>query len=648
MNGGAKRIRTADLLRAREALSQLSYRPANKAWASIPAPPRMSEVPGRAFVHLLVALTLVVAGCQVSSAKSPPSPGPAPALDRRVAAADVKLFAGDYDGAEAAYRSLAKSNVPGAASHLSTLLAYETRFEEATGQAEAAVSASPDSESLARLCRVLDWSEDPNAAIAAGARAIAAKPVHPLAHVFYSEALADAGLYDLATRELRAAEDMGGGAYVQAEINREWANYYRARGDAQSELNYTQLALKAQPSFPERQLDLIRYDYVAAHGKQSAARPATDKLLAAHPKNYAILVAAADAALGGGDVQRAPALYSAAAAVRPGGVEAALGLAEVNVALNRDFNAAHDLLLNALKQNPTSSGIYEFLRYLDLLVLKRDPAAELGPISSQRPADLAADRKAALDRLNSMRSSLGIPPVREDAAMAEAAQAHAYFFMFNAGQQQLSGVGIHTEDSSLPGFVGAQPLDRDRHFGYAGSRASEVITHVMTPSSSIADWVDAVFHRYPLLDRETSVVGYGEARIGVLRIAVMDLGSDQPGAGEAIVYPAADQMGVPAAFADDEVPDPLPQGAPKPAGYPVTLALGGAQKLSVTTGRLLGPDGQEVPSYILNPGNQISAAEWSLIPHSPLKPGAKYTAEVIGTVDGKDFSKRWSFTVMGP
>lgn len=28
VNGGAKRIRTADLLRAREALSQLSYRPA--------------------------------------------------------------------------------------------------------------------------------------------------------------------------------------------------------------------------------------------------------------------------------------------------------------------------------------------------------------------------------------------------------------------------------------------------------------------------------------------------------------------------------------------------------------------------------------------------------------------------------------------
>src|SRR5499427_3509291 len=607
----------------------------------------MSEVPRRATVHLLLALTLVTAACQPSSAKSEPSPG-TQALDRRLVAADAKLFRGDYDEAESAYRSLVKGNVPEAASHLSTLLTYEGHFPEALTLAQGAVSSSADSESLARLCRVLDWSEDPDSAIAAGARAVAAKPVHPLAHVFYSEALADAGLFDAAARELRTSENMSGDTYVQAEIDREWANYYRARGDAQSELNYTELAVKAQPTFPERQLDLIRYDYVPTHGLQSSARPETDKLMAAHPKNYELLVAAADTALVGGDTERAPALYSAAAAVRPEGTEAALGQAEVDVAINRDFNAAHDLLVGALKRSPTSSSVYEYLRYLDLLVLKKDPASDLGPITPQPPGDLVTDRKAALDSLNNLRSSLGLPPVREDAAMAEAAQAHAYFYMFNASQQQLSGTGIHTEDPSLPGFVGAQPLDRDRHFGYGGSRGDEVITHVMTPSSSIADWVDAVFHRYPLLDRETSSIGYGEARIGFLSIAVMDVGSDQPGVGEAVVYPAADQVDVPAAFADDEIPDPLPQGAAKPAGYPVTLAFGGAQKLTVTTGRLLGPDGQDVPSYTLSPGNQISAAEWSLVPQSPLKPGARYTAEVIGTVDGKDFSKRWSFTVMRP
>ena len=607
----------------------------------------MSEVPGRTTVHLLLALTLVAAGCQVTSSKPEPSPRQAE-LDRRVAAADAKLYTGDYEGAESAYRSLVKGNVPAAAAHLSTLLLYEARFQEALTLAQSAVSASADSESLARLCRALDWSEDPDAAIAAGARAISARPVHPLAHVFYSEALADAGLFEAADRELRAAESIGGDAYVQAEINREWANYYRARGDPQSELNYTELAIKAQPTFPERQLDLIRYDYVPAHGKQSSARPETDKLLAAHPKNYQMLVAAADAAFGGGDTQRAPALYSAAAAVRADGVEAVLGRAEIDVAINRDFTGAHDLLLGALKQSPTSSSVYEYLRYLDLLVLKKDPASELNAITPQRPADLATDRKAALDSLNSLRSSLALPSVPEDPALAEAAQAHAYFFLFNAGQQQLTGTGIHTEDPSLPGFIGAQPLDRDRHFGYGGARVDEGITHVLTPSSTIADLVDSVFHRYQLIDGETAVAGYGEARIGVLSIGVLDVGLKQPGSADPVVYPSSGQTNVPAAFIDNEVPDPLPQGATKPAGYPVTLQLGGAQKLTITTGRLLGPDGQEVPSYTLNPGNQVTGAQWSLIPHSPLKPGAKYTAEVVGTADGQDFTKRWSFTVAAP
>lgn len=609
----------------------------------------MSEVLGRGSVYLLLALTLAIAGCQINPASSQPSPSGTHPQDRRVAAADARMFAGDYDGAEAVYRSLARENVPGAAAHLSTLLAYENRFQEAVTQAQAAVSASADSESLARLTRSLDWAQDLNAAMAAGTRAVATKPVHPLAHVFYSEALADGGRFEEAARELRKAEEQGGDAYVQGETYREWANYYRARLDVQSELNNTQLAVKAQPAFPERQLDLIRYRYIPGHRKAGAARDLTDKLMAAHPKNYWLLVAVADAALAGGDTERAPAIYRAAAALRPDRVEATLGLAEVYVAVQRDINVAHDLLIDALKRNPTSSGLYEYLRYLDLLVLKRNPGAELDPITPQRPAALAADRKIAVDRLNGLRSALGVPAVHEDAALAEAAQAHAYFFLFNAGQQQLTGLGIHTEDPSLPGFVGARSLDRDRYFGYTGSRSDEVITHVVTPSGSIGDWLDSVFHRYPLLSRETVAVGFGTARVASLSIAVMDLGGDQPGTSEAIVYPAVDQTDVPAAFVDNEIPDPLPQGASSPAGYPVTLQLGSAQKLTVTSGRLLGSDGQEVSSYVLAPGaNQLGAAQWALVARLPLTPGSRYTVEVTGTVDGKDFSKRWSFTIVRP
>jgi tetratricopeptide (TPR) repeat protein len=374
---------------------------------------------------LLPVLCLAIVGCQGPLSRATPAASPGSSLDRRVVAADDKLLAGDYAGADAAYRPLVAAKVPGAASHLSTLLAYENRFQEAIAQARAGVALRTDSDSLARLTRALDWGEDIDAAVQAGARAVATKPVVPLAHIFYSEALADAGRYDLASRELRAAEDMGGDAYVQAEVDREWSNYYRSRGDSQSELNYTELAIKAQPSFPERQLDLVRYDY--GNQRPDGARTITDRLLSGHARNYRLFVGAADAALIGGDATRASSLYLAAAQAQPDGAEAAVGLAEIDVLVNHDLNAAHDLLLAALRRSPTSSGIYEFVRALDLQALGKDAAVELGPIAPQPPPDLATDRRAALDAVNSLRMSHGLPVVQEDPALAAAAEAHAYF-----------------------------------------------------------------------------------------------------------------------------------------------------------------------------------------------------------------------------
>jgi predicted Zn-dependent protease len=595
-----------------------------------------------------LALCLALVACQAPVPRASASPSPrssSSALDHRVAAADAKLYAGDYDGAETDYRGLAASSVPGAAAHLSTLLVYENRFQEAIAQAQAGVELKADSDSLARLTRALDWGQDVDGAVAAGAKAVAAKPVEPLAHAFYSEALADAGRFDQAQRELYTAESMGGDAYAQAEIDREWANFYRAHSDTESELNYTELSVKAQPRFPERQLDLIRFDY---GGQQpDKARALTDKLLGAGGRNYRLLVAAADAALIGGDVNRAPSLYSAAAGVKPNGAEAALGQAEADVALQRDFNGAHDLLLNALKSDPTSSGVYEYLRYLDLLVLKKDPAAELDPIAPQRPAALAQDRKTALDVANAARSAAGVPALREDPALDEGAQAHAYFYLFNVSQSQVSGTGITMEDPSLPGFTGARGIDRDRHFGFTGARGTELADHALTAGASAQSFVDSVFHRLPVVDRETVAAGFGEARVGSIVIAVLDVGAGPAGAGDAALYPADGQSGVPASFVDNEVPDPLPTGAIPPVGYPVSLEVGGAQQLKVTTGRLIGPDGKDVPIFTFQPGSQLGQSQWAMAARQPLTPGARYTADVTGTVDGADFTRRWSFTVTG-
>jgi tetratricopeptide (TPR) repeat protein len=602
---------------------------------------------GAPLVGFLLAL-LALAGCQspiLGPKAKQPSPSASAAPTNRLAAADRKLYAGDYDGAENDYRALVKEEVPGAASHYSTLLAYESRLPEAVAQAQAGVGARADSESLARLTRALDWSEDVVAAVATGRRAVATRPVVPLAHIFFSEALADAGRFEEARRELRTAETMVTDAYSRAELDREWANFYRGLSNPQSELNYLELAIKEQPGFPERQLELARYDY--AKQKPAAAQAVLDRLLGGSNKNnYWALVGGGSAAFIGGDLDRASSLFVAAGSVRPGGAAAALGQAEIAVAAKRDFNSAHDVLLQALKKDPTSADVYRYLRYLDMLVLKKDQDAELNPIVPTPPSDLAAARKAAMDKVNTYRSEVGVPPLTEDSAVAEGAEAHAYYYLFNFGRPQVQGLSIHTEDPSLPGFSGESSIVRDRHFGYGGTRGGEVIDQIGTPEGSVQVWIDSVYHRFPLLARETSVAGYGRAELGITNLAILDLGIGDPGSGDAIVYPRPDQTDVPGAFHRGEVPDPVPPEGSYPVGYPVTLQVGAAQTLSVSSGRLIGPDGKDVPSYTLKPGSSgLTSSEWALLAKQPLAAGARYTVEVNSQVSGQDLSKRWSFTV---
>src|SRR5207249_11895554 len=182
----------------------------------------------------------------------------------------------------------------------------------------------------------------------------------------------------------------------------------------------------------------------------------------------------------------------------------------------------------------------------------------------------------------------------------------------------------------------------------AGPSTSEVIDHVFTPVGSVRDWINSVFHRFPILQPETQAMGFGEAHIGLISIQLIDFGLAPAGHADVAVYPLDNQKDLPAAFVGDEIPDPAPQGAQYPLGYPVTLETGAGGKLAVSSGRLIGPDGKDVLAYELKPGSALVDFAWALVPAVPLAVGATYTVEVIGTLDGKQFAKRWSFTVMRP
>src|SRR2546423_8170333 len=85
---------------------------------------------------LAVVGILTLAACQVSlPGAQQPSPAP-PGAGTPLAAADAKLYAGNYDGAEPAYKSLIGRQVSGATAHYATLLDYEGRFRATVTKAQ--------------------------------------------------------------------------------------------------------------------------------------------------------------------------------------------------------------------------------------------------------------------------------------------------------------------------------------------------------------------------------------------------------------------------------------------------------------------------------------------------------------------------------
>jgi uncharacterized protein YkwD len=598
---------------------------------------------GAGLLAALAGIVLGLSGC-TTNLRSSPSPSPSPATP--LAAADARFFSGDYDAAEQAYLKAIQDGAPGSHAHYSLLLTYEARFREAVAEARKGVDAKPDSRALAALTRALDWSDDPADAAAAGARAITTRPVDPLAHIFYGEALSDSGQVSAAATQLRDGERSVRDAYGRAEVQREWSNYYANQGDIEQQLNYIELSLKAQPNFPERALELARYEYAA--NRADVSQQILSALQKKHPKDYHVLAALGDTALIANDKDTAVALYNAALGAQPDAPEASLALAEIDVAVNHDLNAGHDRALAGLKKNPGSFDLYQFLSHLDQLVLHTDIASDLPAAPPELAATLAADRKSALDAVNALRAQVGVAALAENPALAAGADAHAFYYLFNLADSSVSGEGIHSESSSLPAFTGADALQRAKHFGYSGNTVAEVLDHVFLPQGGVADWTNSVFHRIPLLLHETATAGYGEAQVGMLRIELVDLGLGADTTGGLVTYPLDGQKDVPQAFVDREVPDPAPQGALGPFGYPITLEAGVGSKLSVASGRLIGPDGKEVLSSQLKAGAGLDTFDWSLLPARPLTPGATYTVEVIGTLDGQPLNKRWSFTVTRP
>src|SRR5260370_39225406 len=97
---------------------------------------------------------------------------------------------------------------------------------------------------------------------------------------------------------------------------------------------------------------------------------------------------------------------------------------------------------------------------------------------------------------------------------------------------------MHKEESTGQGYTGDNVLTRAQHFGYPQRSMAEVITHRTEPAAAVADWIDSVYHPFPLLPTDLVELGYGDTNLRTITAQEMDLAYPADASARIILSPA--------------------------------------------------------------------------------------------------------------
>lgn len=576
------------------------------------------------------------------------------------------MFHNKYAAATAQLQDSLKAHPQDARLHANyaLVLNYQTKQQEALDQALAAQKLAPNDGYIeAIVTRVQDWNNQLTAAATAGAAAVKTSPNSALARAFYGEALADIGKYPEAKAQLIKGADLAkkGTAYDRAEVERNWGNYYRDLKDYPNALIHLKLAAADQPGWVERLLELARFSI--ARQDLPSATSYLQRAASLSPDDAGLREQLGDVALFAQDYAVAKTAYRAALQLQPRSALDLKILGQIAVALDKDAATAAKDERAALAVQPSDqeAGAYlvAVLRYLTkddagALAAAQHLVAPSAPAGSPTPGagnvDLdkaAADRETlALAAVNRYRKLAGLGPVGRSAIIHQSALAHAFYTFFNAASTTIRDLGIHKEQADGQGYVGDNVLTRAQHFGYPTRSMAEVITHRSDPAGAVSDWIDSVYHRFPILRADLLELGYGDAYLGPLTVQVMDMSYRETSGSQVILYPAPNQVGVPTAFNGNEIPDPAPS-ATYPIGYPVTATFDRNARVRITGFHFRGPTGGDLPGVSLMPGDPSTTStenSFAYLANTPLQPGTTYTMDLTGTINGFAFHRTWHFT----
>ena len=257
--------------------------------------------------------------------------------------------------------------------------------------------------------------------------------------------------------------------------------------------------------------------------------------------------------------------------------------------------------------------------------------------------DADAAQVRALSRINVLRAALGVRLVRMHAALNEAAQNHADYFMRNLPASQANA---HGEESGRPGFTGEWPWDRTRAAGYRGSGIGEDMAFGAGPEGSVDMWYDSVYHRIPVVRPDTTEVGFGHgAQVEVLDVAMGGAG----GGGRSVVLTPFDgQEDVPRDFyASREGPRPVLED--DQVGYPVSLVMA-RDDVRYVDGSITPDGGDPYALWVAHadePHQGFLHDSIFLMSHDPMRADTWHTVRLRYRAGGGEREEVWRFRTGG-
>ncbi len=248
-----------------------------------------------------------------------------------------------------------------------------------------------------------------------------------------------------------------------------------------------------------------------------------------------------------------------------------------------------------------------------------------------------------LDRLNSWRTNVGLPPLTEDSTWSTGDYDHAVYMVKN-------DLVTHYETPGTPYYTTAGDTAARNSNIYVSSSTST------TDEDAIDWWMRAPFHALGMMDPRLTTTGFGsyrEVKSGWDMGAAVDVlrGNSFSGGTYPVYFPGNGTTEPLTSYGGNEYPDPLQacSGYSAPTGLPVFIQVGGNVATTAGSVHSFTGNGSPLDHCVIDSNTPTVGSGLStrgaviVIPRQPLQSGVKYVVSL--TVNGVPYT--WSFTV-GP